>query len=188
MIKDLVLKNRSYRRFFQDVPVERHVLEELVDLARLSSSGMNLQPLKYVIVNDPQECAKIFPNLRWAGYIKTWGGPKQGEQPSAYIVMVLDTDISSHCFWDHGIAAQSIMLGATEKGFGGCMFGSFDKDGLKSVLNLDARYQVMMVLALGKPKETVVLEPVNDNGDIRYYRDEDEVHHVPKRKLEDLIL
>lgn len=188
MMKDLVLKNRSYRRFYQEVSLERHVLEELVDLARLSPSGMNQQPLKYRLCWTPEEGGKVFRHLRWAGYLKDWSGPKEGERPTAYIVMVLDTEITNQCFWDHGIAAQSIMLGAAEKGYGGCMFGSFDREGLRADLSLGDQYQILMVLALGKPKEVVVLEPLGPQGDIKYYRDEDGVHHVPKRALSDILI
>lgn len=188
MMKDLVLKNRSYRRFYQEVPLERHVLEELVDLARISPSGMNQQPLKFRLCWTPEENGKVFRHLRWAGYLKDWNGPKEGERPTAYIVMVLDTDIASQCFWDHGIAAQSIMLGAVEKGYGGCMFGSFDREGLRSDLALGDQYQILMVLALGKPKEVVVLDPLGPQGDIKYYRDEDGIHHVPKRALTDILI
>lgn len=188
MMKDLVLKNRSYRRFYQEVPLERKLLEDLVDLARLSPSGTNQQPLKYRICCSPEDNRQVFKHLRWAGYLKDWKGPAEGERPSAYIVMVLDTELASQCFWDHGIAAQSIMLGAVEKGYGGCMFGSIDREGLRADLALESRYEILMVLALGKPKETVVLEPLGPQGDIRYYRDEDGVHHVPKRSLKDLLL
>lgn len=188
MMKDLILKNRSYRRFYQEVKIERRVLEDLVDLARLSSSGMNQQPLKYRLCSSDEENSKVFRHLRWAGYLKTGGVPVEGERPSAYIVMLLDTQIASQCFWDHGIAAQSIMLGAVEKGYGGCMFGSIDKEGLRGDLALDDRYQILMVLALGKPKETVILEPLGIQGDIKYYRDEDGVHHVPKRSLDELLV
>jgi nitroreductase len=130
----------------------------------------------------------ILPHLRWAGYLTDWKGPEEGEKPSAYIVVLLDKDISSNCFWDHGIACQSILLGACEKGLGGCMFGSFDKNGLRNSLKISERYEPLMVIALGKPKETVVLEALDDSGNIKYWRDENSVHHVPKRNLKDLIL
>lgn len=188
MMKDLILKNRSYRRFYQDARIERKVLEDLVDLARLSSSGMNQQPLKFRLSCSEEENQKVFRHLRWAGYIKDWDGPVVGERPAAYIIMVLDKDIARQCFWDHGIAAQSIMLGAVEKGYGGCMFGSIDREGLRADLALDSRYEILMVIALGKPKETVILEPLGPLGDIKYYRDQDGVHHVPKRALTDLII
>lgn len=188
MIKELVEKNRSYRKFYQEVGIDRDVLEELIDLARISSSGANLQPLKYHISNEPNKNKLIFQHLKWAGYLTEWDGPEEGEKPSAYIVMLGDKDISSNYFWDHGIACQSILLGACEKGLGGCMFGAIDRDSLKNALNIPDKYEVLLVIALGKPKEIVVLEELSESDDIKYWRDENGVHHVPKRKLQDIIL
>ena len=187
-VKELVLKNRTYRRFYQDVKIELSTLRELVDLARLSSSGANLQPLKYILSNEAEKNGKIFRHLRWAGYLKDWDGPAEGERPSAYIIVLGDKRISTNYFWDHGIACQSILLGATEKGLGGCMFGSANKKGLMEDLNIPDIFEVLVVIALGKPKEKVVLEEVDETGDIKYWRDENQVHHVPKRKLDDIIL
>lgn len=188
MIGELIRKNRTYRRFYEEVKIKRDILEELVDLARLSSSGANLQPLKYFLSCDETRNNLIFPHLRWAGYLKDWEGPEPGDRPSAYIVMLADGEISSNVFWDHGIACQSILLGACEKGLGGCMFGSVDKAGLSKALEIPERYELLLVIALGKPKEIVVLEELGDTQNIKYWRDEQGVHHVPKRSLGDLIL
>ncbi|MCR4435601.1 MAG: nitroreductase family protein [Clostridiales bacterium] len=188
MIRELILKNRTYRRFYQEVRIERNTLEELIDLARLSSSGGNLQSLKYILSCEQEKNNLIFPYLRWAAYLQDWKGPEEGERPSAYIIMLGDKEISANYFWDHGIACQSILLGACEKGLGGCMFGSIDKQGLRKALNIPDRYELILAIALGKPKEKVVLEEVKDPGDIKYWRDEEGIHHVPKRKLQDIIL
>jgi nitroreductase len=187
MIKDLILKNRTYRRFYQDVKISTNVLPELIDLARLSSSGANLQSLKYLISNENEKNGLIFQHLKWAGYLTDWDGPEDGEKPSAYIIMLGDKEISTNYFWDHGIACQSILLGACEKGFGGCQFGAVNKDGLRSSLNIPDKYEILLVIALGKPKETVVLEELSDSRNIKYWRDDNDVHHVPKRKLKDII-
>ncbi|MGE5601550.1 MAG: nitroreductase family protein [Nitrososphaerales archaeon] len=187
MIKDLVLKNRSYRRFYQDVPVSLETLRELVDLARLSASGANRQPLKYILSCDPQTNALIFPSLGWAAYLKDWLGPEEGERPAAYIIILVDKTIgAAGC--DHGIASQSILLGATEKGLGGCMIATIRKPELTQLFAIPEQYEILLVLALGKPKETVVLEPVGPDGDIKYWRDEQQVHHVPKRSLDEIII
>jgi nitroreductase len=188
MLKDLVFKNRSYRRFFQDVPVSTETLRELVDLARMTPSGRNAQPLKYVLVNEPEKNAQVFSTLAWAGYLKDWPGPAEGERPSAYIVMLGDKQLSQAFAVDQGIAAQTIMLGAVEKGFGGCMIGSIQRPSLAKILNLPDQYEILLVLALGKPKEKVIVEPVGSDGDIKYWRDANGGHHVPKRALEDLIM
>ena len=188
MLRDLIIKNRSYRRFYQDVTFERATLRELVDLARLSASGSNLQALKFRLSCDADENAKIFACLGWAGYLKDWPGPAEGERPSAYIVILGDKEISQSFGVNPGIAAQSILLGATEKGLGGCIIGSVDKPKLTQALEIPDRYEILLVLALGKPKETVVLETVGPDGDIKYWRDSQGVHHVPKRPLDEIIL
>ena len=188
MLRDLVLKNRSYRRFYENFRIDCNTLKELIDLARLSASAANLQPLKYVISCDTEKNAKIFPHLKWAGYLKDWPGPQEGERPSAYIIILGDTEISKDFGCDHGIAAQSILLGAIEKGLGGCIIGSIDREALRKTLNIPERYEILLVIALGKPKEKVVIEEVGPDGDIKYWRDDKGVHHVPKRRLGDIIL
>jgi nitroreductase len=188
MIKDLIARNRSYRRFFQEVTIEYDTLRELVDLARLSPSAANLQPLKYILSCDPLKNARIFSNLTWAGYLKDWPGPSEGERPSAYIIVLADREIAFSVDCDHGIAAQSILLGATEKGLGGCMLGAVNKGGLREALDVPSRYEILLVLALGKPKEKVVIEPASDSSQIKYWRDKEGTHHVPKRPLDEIII
>jgi nitroreductase len=188
MLEELIRKTRSYRRFDEAVPVSMEMLRRLVDLARLSASGANLQPLKYILSSDPKTNVDIYPHLNWAGYLKDWQGPAMGERPAAYIVMLGDTEIRETFGYDPGIAAQSIMLGATAHDLGGCILGSVRRDALREALDIADRYEILLVLALGKPQEQVVLEEVGPDGDIKYYRDAAEVHHVPKRALEDLIV
>jgi nitroreductase len=188
MIRDLISKNRSYRRFHQEVDIKLETLRELVDLARLSASARNAQPLKYILSCQPQKNSLIFPHLAWAGYLTDWPGPCEGERPSAYIIILEDTEMNQSSDCDHGIAAQSILLGATEKGLGGCMIASIKRQGLRQALEIPPRYEILLVLALGKPKETVVIETVGPGGDTKYWRDSKGVHHVPKRVLDDIII
>ena len=161
---------------------------KLVDLARLSASGSNRQPLKFMLSCAPENNALIFPHTRWAGALKDWPGPAEGERPSAYIIILGDTEISKSFGVNHGIAAQSIMLGATERGLGGCMIGSIDRSKLLDELDISERYEILLILALGKPKEKVVIVPLGADGDINYYRDDEGTHYVPKRALDDLII
>ncbi len=188
MIRDLIIKSRSYRRFYQDVAIELETLKGLVDLARLSPSSGNLQPLKYILACDPEKSAMIFPHLAWAGYLKDWPGPSEGERPSAYIIILGDREVSRSIDCDHGIAAQSILLGATEMGLGGCIIGSIQKEGLQEALDIPSRFEILLVLALGKPRERVAIETVGSTGDIKYWRSSDEMHHVPKRPLDEVII
>jgi nitroreductase len=188
MLRDLIRNNRSYRRFRQEVAVESQTLREFVDLARLSASAGNMQPLRYILSCDPEKNALIFPNLAWARHIENWPGPAEGERPSAYIIVLEDRQVDHPLHCDHGIAAQSILLGATEKGLGGCIIGATNKLNLRNVLSIPVRYDILLVIALGKPKEKVEIEKLGADGCMKYWRDGEGVHHVPKRSLDDIIL
>jgi nitroreductase len=188
MLEDLIKKNRSCRRFVEEEQVSVQTLRGLVNLARLSASAANLQPLKYILSNDPEKNEMIFSCLAWAAYLKDWPGPAEGERPSAYIIVVGDTSLARTFAIDLGIAAQSILLGAREQGLAGCMVGSIKKDLLADMLALPERFEILLVIALGQPGETVVLEEMPPGGDIKYWRDDQGVHHVPKRPLDEIIL
>jgi nitroreductase len=188
MLKKLIQKNRSYRRFKQNFAIKEKTLKELVDLARLSASAGNLQSLKYILSCEPKKNASIFKHLKWAIYLKDWTGPAEGERPAAYIVILGDTDINENFFCDHGIASQSILLGAVKKGLGGCILASIDRDGLRKTLGIPEKFAILLVIALGKPGEKVVIEKLPPDGSIRYWRDKNGVHHVPKRDLHDIII
>lgn len=186
-IKELILKNRSYRRFDESHPVSRNELLEMIDSARISGSARNAQPLKYYLSNELELNEKIFSTVSWAGFLKDWPGPGPGERPTAYIVQMHDTTLGSNYFCDDGIAAQSILLTAVEMGLGGCILASVRKETLSGILNLPKHLKIIQVIALGKPVEKVVLEEMKE-GDIKYWRDENQVHHVPKRSLNELVI
>ncbi len=188
MLKELIITNRSYRRFAQSEEIPMEVVRGLVDLARLSPSAANLQPLRYIISRDANMNARIFPHLAWAGYLQDWPGPAEGERPAAYIIILGDLEVCANFGCDHGIAAQSILLGAAEKGLGGCMIGSIKKEELRRELGIPERYEILLVIALGRPVEKVVLEPLGPGGSMRYWRDKDGTHHVPKRPLDSMII
>lgn len=185
---ELVRKTRSYRRFDESISIPLDRLEALVELSRLTASAANRQPLRYYLVNDREAGAEVFDTLAWAAYMPEWPGPSVGERPSAYIVLCIDTSIAKDWWCDDGIAAQTIMLGATSMGLGGCMIGAIRQDRLRELLAVPEKLKIRLVLALGKPGETVQIDPVGPGGSIKYWRDEAEVHHVPKRSLDDLIV
>jgi nitroreductase len=186
-VRQLVELTRTCRRFDEKHAVSTDTLASLVDLARLSASAANRQPLKYILVTDPAVRETVFPCLAWAGYITDWGGPAHGERPTGYIIILGDREVSESFSVDHGIASQSIMLGATEAGLGGCIIASVKKERLRTALEIPKRYDILLVIALGKPAEKVVIETLVDNN-VKYWRDEKGVHHVPKRTLEEIIL
>lgn len=185
---DLVMKTRSYRRFDESFPIERSTLEELLSLARCTASAGNRQPLKYILSADPDRNDRIFSTLAWAGYLKNWDGPGPGERPTAYIVILVDKRIGENIWCDDGIVAQTILLGAVNMGLGGCMIGAIKKDNLREALEIQDHFRIQLVVALGKPAEKVVLEDLEPGGDIKYWRDQNDIHHVPKRMLEELIV
>lgn len=186
--QDLVIRNRSYRRFDESDVISMETLTELVNLARRTASAANLQPLKYIVSNAPETNAAIFPSLGWAAYLKKWPGPGEGERPTGYIVVLADTEIAKNVDCDHGIASQTILLGAVEKGYGGCMLGAINRDKIREALEIPERYVIKLVLALGKPAEVCELGEVGDDEDIKYFRDDNDHHIAPKRRLDDIII
>lgn len=186
-LKELIFKTRSYRRFDESHKIDAKTIESLIDLARLSASGANKQPLKYLYFNTAKDCEKIFPYLAWAGYLTDWSGPDKGERPTGYIIILGDKSISELFGVDHGIAAQSIMLGATDAGLGGCIIGSIKRDELSNEFSIPDNFDILLILALGKPVENVIIEDIKKD-DVKYWRDKNKNHHVPKRSLNELII
>jgi len=186
--KDLALNNRSYRRFDEQYEIDRATLVELIDLARFAASGRNGQPLKYFLSHEKNLNEQIFLTLAWAAYLKDWPGPEKGERPSAYIIVLLDHEIADNYFCDDGIAMQNILLGAVEKGLGGCIIQSINKNRLSAILQLPTNLGIIDVIALGKPIEMVMITEVGPDGNIRYYNDANGIHYVPKRSLDQLIV
>ena len=185
--RDIVRRSRSYRRFYENKVITIEELEYMVDCARMTPSAQNLQPLRYIIATDKDK-DKVFPHCRWAAYLNDWNGPDEGERPSAYIVILSDALVSKSVKWDHGIAAQTILLAAASKNMGGCIIGSVDRESLADSLRITGRYVIELVIALGYPKEHVVIDEISPEEDIKYFRDKHHIHHVPKRKLRDIII
>ena len=191
MLKDLVLKNRSYRGYNKNRQVTKEELLELADIARLCPSTANIQPLCYYLAWKPDEVAKIQEQTRWAGALPQMKLPHPGMEPSAFIVILQDTKINDSMTRfqnDVGIVAQTMLLGAAEMGLGGCMIGSYNARKLKEVLSLDEKYAPMLVVAIGEPAEQIILTEVEPGESVAYYRNENDIHYVPKRKLKDIIV
>jgi nitroreductase len=189
--QDLLLKNRSYRRFDGKTSLDEATLRDWVEVTRRCASASNRQPLRYCLSWDPEVNARIFPLLGWAASLPDWDGPAPGERPAGYIVIASDRQIAATMNYlqcDVGIAAQSILLTAVGQGFGGCMLGSFNETRLRHTLGIPDAYEIQLVLALGVPNETVLLTSEGDPLETPYWRDEHSRHFVPKRPLDELIL
>lgn len=189
-LRQLMISDRTVRRFEEGRNVSVETLEKLVELTRYCPSGRNAQPLRYVIVSSSEEKEKVFPLLKWAGYFQDWDGPEKGERPAAYIIQCLDTKYGKDCLCDDGLQLEAITLGMRTLGLGGCIIKAFNAPKLAEILALDERYVPRYVLALGYPAEEVKIEEMSmdEDADFKYFRTPDGVHHVPKRPLEQLIL
>ena len=192
MINELVRRTRTVRSFQEAHKLDQAMLRQLLDLTRLGGSARNAQALKYMVVTDDALREQLFPLLGWAGYLPEWPGPEPGERPPAYVVCLLDTALqkgpATEAHFDLGIATQSLLLGAAERGVFGCRIGAFSAAVVQRLLQLDGRFTVLLVLALGYPAETVVLEEMGADGDVRYWHDDQGVHHVPKRLLDEILI
>lgn len=185
--KDLVKKNRSYRRFDQSKVLSSETLTELVDCVRLVPSGGNTQSMRYRTVSDPKECQQVFETLAWAAQYKDWSGPKEGERPTGYIFLLREKSLSKMLHHDDGIAAATLTLYATSLGLGCCTMQNCQYNHAFKALGIDKeKYAFSCVIALGYPIEQVQLEEVK-NDDTHYWR-EDQVQHVPKRKLSEVLI
>ncbi len=190
-MQEKIAKTRTFRKFFEKEQISTATLHDLIDLARLGGSARNGQPWQYMLVNTPELCEKVFPHLGWAGYLSDWKGPEPGERPSAYVLCFLNKKWmkgpETEAQFDLGIATQNLLLGAMELRIGGCRIGAFSPK-LADLFHMPDHLQLSLVVALGRPRETVIIEESRDEDDIRYWRDEHGVHHVPKRSLESCMV
>lgn len=189
MLNELVLKNRSYRGYDESYRAKKEELLDMIAHARLAPSSVNKQPLKYVLVYEKEKVAQIQPLTHWAKALDM-ELPHKGMYPTGFIIVCQDTSVVKNTdayLRDVGIVSQTILLRAVEMGLGGCMIGNYNKEMLSTTLNLSAQYYPHLIIAIGKPKETIVLTDVYDEN-TSYYRDEQDIHYVPKRPLEDLII
>lgn len=191
MLKELLKKSRSYRSFDESVWLTKEELEEFVDHARFAPSSMNVQSMRFRIVYKPEEVEKVRPLTKWAKQLKDVSLPPEGHHATAFIIVCQDTESvlkEKNYLKDVGIVSQTILLAATEAGYGGCMIGSFVPAKMAETLDIPERYLPCLTLAIGKPDDDITIVPLGEDGDIKYYRDEEGRHFVPKRALEDILL
>lgn len=191
MFKDLVKQNRSCRGYDKNRKVTFEELSEFVDYARLAPSSANIQPLKYYLVHEQEEVKKVQLLTMWAGGLPELHLPHAGMYPTAFVVICQDLTISKSIPQfqkDVGIVAQTMLLAATEAGLSGCMIGNFGTDKIQKTLGIEAHLSPVLVVAFGKKEENIILTEVEEGDSTKYYRDSEDTHYVPKRKLEDIIV
>lgn len=187
MLLDLVKKNRSTRRFDESFAIDYDTVYSWLEVLPFVASQRNMQMLKYIIVADADICNEITAISKWAGYIDGWDRPPKGERPRAYLIQLLDTTLLDNAAFDEGMQLQSIRLMAIEQAISSCVIMAFDSKALRQILNIDERYKINAIVAFGKSAETCIIEDIKDNN-VRYYRDENGIHHIPKRQLSELII
>lgn len=183
--RETVLRTRSCRRFDEQVAVGEDCLTGLIDLARMTASAGNLQKIRFFPVTGRDDCRAVTDAVGWAAYLTDWKGPGDGERPTAYLLLLSPVAGASPAI-DIGIAAQTILLGATKRNLAGCIILNIDRTSVAKQLGIGEDMRIDIAIALGRPAETIRLTEVRD-GNIRYYRDENDVHIVPKRSLSELI-
>jgi len=187
-VYELIRKRRTVRKFTQE-PIPHDILLKLVDAARVAPTGMNIQPLRYKIVEDAETVKKVFGLVGFAAKIAPHGNPKPGEEPTAYILTLVDKDVRAKGYDDDvGAATENMMLAALEEGIGSCWMGNIKREALRELLNIPDKYIIDTLVALGYQAEEPVQEDVPAGSDLSYYKDENGVLHVPKIRLEDVIL
>ena len=184
-IYNVIKKRRSVRQFAEK-EVPRDLIEKCLDVARLAPSAGNKQPLEYIAITDFEQCQKLFPLLGWAGYLKGWSCPEE-KQPRAYIVIAVDSEkvFAGYEAYDVALAAGNISLLAQSENVGSCLIGNYDKEKMCDLLNVPEGYSLPLIVALGYPAEEAVVEELTDS--VKYWRDEEEIHHVPKRSFKDIV-
>jgi len=184
-VYEAIKKRRSIRRFKQDA-IEQTILERIVDAGRVAPSGVNSQPVEFVLVTDEEVCAQVFTTTAWGGRVTPRRTPKPGQEPTAWVVVLLNSQRgSAGAKADAAAAIENMLLTAVEAGLGSCWIGSVQRKELAQILSIPEHCAIDSVVALGLPDESPMVEEAEE--DIAYYLDDDDVLHVPKRKLEDVV-
>ncbi|MDK2902263.1 MAG: hypothetical protein PWQ93_182 [Clostridiales bacterium] len=184
-VYDIILQRRTIRKFKQD-PISRDTLHKLLNAARVAPSGSNMQPLKYLVIDEPALVDAVFQTTSWANYLEGKGTPSPNEKPVVYIIVLADKEIREDGYAvDIGLALENLILTAWEEGIGCCVQGSIDRDKIKALFTIPDKYVITDAVAMGYRAEQPVLEDAQGD-DIKYYKDENGVLHVPKRRLENI--
>lgn len=191
MFKDLVKSSRSYRGYDESYRFTKEELEDFVDCARYAPSSVNAQPFRYYLAWEKEDVDRIQSLTKWARALPDLDLPYEGKRPTGFIIILQDLNngnSTARYQKDVGIVAQTMLLAAAEKGLGGCMIGNFGAESVKTALSLPEHLMPMLIVAFGKPDEKIVLTEIDEGDDINYYRDQNDIHYVPKRKLEDIVV
>ena len=178
---------RTYRRFEQR-PVAPEILTEAVDAARIASCGANRQTVRYIIVESADAVAAVQPLVHWAAYLPPeQGAPKPDELPTAFIAILQDDNLPGASDVDVGLALGSLTAAAWAHGVGSCIMGAINRPALTELLALPEGVRLCYIVALGYPTHESHLVSMQD-GDVKYYLDDNRDFCVPKRGMEEVLL
>ena len=185
-VMEKLLTRRTYRRFEQK-PVPQDVVEDVIEAVRLSSCGANRQAVRLVIVNKPEDVAKVQPLVKWAAYLPPeQGTPKADELPTLYVAVVQDTSIPGDLNTDTGIALANLTLAAWDKGVGSCIMGAINKPALTELLGIKEPETLAFMVAFGYPAHEAHIVPMTEATGVKYYLDDNKDYCVPKRSAEEI--
>ena len=185
-VMEKLLTRRTYRRFAQK-PVPQDVVEDIIEAVRLSSCGANRQAVRLVVVNKPEDVAKVQPLVKWAAYLPPeQGTPKADELPTLYVAVVEDTSFSGNLSTDTGIALANMTLAAWDKGVGSCIMGAINKPALTELLGIEEPQQLAYMVAFGYPTHKAHVVPLTEDTGVKYYLDDNRDYCVPKREAADI--
>lgn len=184
--EEIIFKRRTIRRFKQN-PISIDILKKLIDFARVAPMARNIQGLEFIIVQKHEIREELFPLLRWASSLpEDQRTPEEGKQPTAYIIVLVNTKIKNSYFnFDVGAAVENILLGAVDFGLGCCWMGAIDRKGIRKLFTIPDYYEITHVISMGYPDEESVTEPYKDSFD--YWKDDKGQMHVPKRGLSEIL-
>jgi len=128
----------------------------------------------------------LFAPLAWGGYVTPRRVPAEGCRPMAYVVAVICDNEVSGVLSDGGAAMQTMILTAWSEGVASCWIASVNRPAVAELLGVPEEFRVYDVLALGYPDEKPVPE-VMQGDSIKYWLDDNDVLHVPKRRLSDVV-
>ena len=187
-LKELVTKARTCRRFKGQSVLSTETLTSLIDYARLAASARNAQILRFVTISNAETRSVMDKLVVLGGALTPEQRATDAQRPGGYIVICGPANMDDFATMDVGIAAQTINLAACEAGLRTCMIGAVKKDEAAQLIGLPDGLKVKLVMALGVSDEEIRLVGRRDDGKLIYYRDENDVHCVPKITLEEAVI
>lgn len=176
MLIDLVRKRQSVRKYL-DKPISRKVLDKCLEAARLAPSACNVQPWRFIIIDDK----KIIEKIADAAFSGVYCFNKFARKAPVLIAVLAEKDSYitglagrfrgvQYSLFDIGCACEHLVLQAEEEGIGSCYLGWFNESAAKKILNIPRNGKIDMMISLGYPdKNTLCKKARKSLGEIRSF-------------------